>query len=72
MDDAGNAPLEFGLNRDDVAPVAGGDDRFLQELGVGAGADEAGEAGLELVVGNFEITPDDGKLRVMSGFFDAP
>ena len=63
MDDAGNAPFKFRLDRDDIAPVAGGDDGFLQKLGVGAGTDEAAEAGLELVVGDFQIAADDRKLR---------
>ena len=62
MDDGFDAAFELGAQRDDVAPVALGDDALLQH---GRGArvvDHALQAGHQALVRNFDLAPDGSQL----------
>src|SRR5699024_6670259 len=54
MDHTGNLPFVFRLDGDAVASVAHGDHGILQ-IGAGASADQAGELGVNAVVGDLHV-----------------
>ena len=62
VDEAGDAPLALRLHRHHEPPVPLGDERLLQDLGVGGGGDNALQNLPPLAGGQPHFAPDVGKL----------
>ncbi len=63
MDDAADLAAEVGLDRDDIAAVAQGDDGLLGGEAAGGGAEEVLQPGVEAVVGDADVAADEAECR---------